>query len=145
MANRPLWLACATAIGAASSLSGCALTGHQIVQNRQLIPGGATQTVVVDCPAGKKVLGGGFSTETPDDIKLFASDPSDGRGKQSDTEVERDGQERRNVSAADHVSRHLRRRQVETPFTACRFRRRHQADADGSAASPARHHAVRQP
>ena len=85
MPNRSLWLVCATAMGAAAFLSGCALTGHQIVQIRQLIPGGATQTVVVDCPAGKKVLGGGFSTETPDDIKLFASDPSDGRGNLSDT------------------------------------------------------------
>lgn len=64
---------------------GCAVTGHQIAQNRQLIPSGATQTVVVDCPAGKKVLGGGFNTETPDDIKLFTSEPSDGRGNQSDT------------------------------------------------------------
>ena len=42
---------------AVSWLSGCALTGHQIVQNRQVVPGGATQTVVVDCPVGKKVLG----------------------------------------------------------------------------------------
>jgi hypothetical protein len=65
-------------------LGGCALTGHQIVQNRELIPGGATKTVLVSCPAGKKVLGGGFSTETPDDIKLYSADPSDGQGNISD-------------------------------------------------------------
>ena len=65
-------------------LGGCALTGHQIVQNRELIPGGATKTVLVSCPAGKKVLGGGFSTETPDDIRLYSADPSDGQGNLSD-------------------------------------------------------------
>ena len=85
MTNRSRWLARSFAMLAVSWLSGCALTGHQIVQNRQVVPGGATQTVVVDCPVGKKVLGGGFSTETPDDIKLFSSDPSDGRGNLSDT------------------------------------------------------------
>lgn len=85
MKDRSRWLARSTAMAAVCWLSGCALTGHQIVQNRQLIPGGATQTVVVDCPAGKKVLGGGFSTETPDDIKLFSFDPSDGTGNLSDT------------------------------------------------------------
>jgi len=67
-----------------TGLGGCALTGHQIVQNRELIPGGATKTVLVSCPAGKKVLGGGFSTETPDDIKLYSADPSDGQGNISD-------------------------------------------------------------
>jgi hypothetical protein len=86
MTNRIRWLARSFALLAVSGLSGCALTGHQIVQNRQLIPGGATQTVIVDCPAGKKVLGGGFSTETPDDIRLFSSDPSDGRGNLSATQ-----------------------------------------------------------
>ena len=85
MKNRSRGLARSTAMVAILWLCGCALTGHEIVQNRQLIPGGVTQTVVVDCPAGKKVLGGGFNTETPDDIKLYASDPSDGRGNLSDT------------------------------------------------------------
>ena len=85
MTNRSRWLARSTAMVAAFWLCGCAVTGHQIVQNRQLIPGGTTQVVVVDCPAGKKVLGGGFSTETPDDIKLFSSDPSDGSGNLSAT------------------------------------------------------------
>lgn len=70
-----------------TGLSGCAaLTGHEIVQNRQLIQGGTTQTVIVNCPAGKKVLGGGFSTETPDDIKLYSAEPSDGKGNLSNTQ-----------------------------------------------------------
>jgi hypothetical protein len=30
------------------------------------------------------VLGGGFSIETPDDIKLFSAEPSDGHGNLSD-------------------------------------------------------------
>jgi hypothetical protein len=34
----------------------------------------------VECPVGKKVLGGGFSIETPDDVKVFSSEPSDGLG-----------------------------------------------------------------
>jgi hypothetical protein len=72
----------AAAIGL-TGLGGCVIMGHQIVQNRELIPGGATKTVLVSCPAGKKVLGGGFSTETPDDIKLYSSDPSDGQGNLS--------------------------------------------------------------
>jgi len=28
------------------------------------------------CPAGKKILGGGFDIETPDDLKVFASEPA---------------------------------------------------------------------
>lgn len=64
----------------ASMLSGCAISGYQTVMNRVVVPGGATQSVHVECPAGKKVLGGGFSIETPDDVKIFHSDPSDGHG-----------------------------------------------------------------
>lgn len=78
-------IGCAAAFGIAG-LSGCALTGHEIVQNRQLVPGTMTQTIVVSCPAGKKVLGGGFSTETPDDIKIYSADPSDGKGNLSSTQ-----------------------------------------------------------
>lgn len=37
---------------------------------------GATTNVTVMCPAGKKVLGGGFDIETPDDLKVFASEPA---------------------------------------------------------------------
>ncbi len=68
-----------------SMLGGCAgINGYETLQNRVLVAGGAVQTVHVDCSAGKKVLGGGFSIETPDDIKVFHSEPSDGHGNLSD-------------------------------------------------------------
>ena len=68
------------ALGMSAMLAGCGISGYQTVMNRVVVPGGATQNVHVDCPAGKKVLGGGFSIETPDDVKIFESEPSDGRG-----------------------------------------------------------------
>jgi hypothetical protein len=64
----------------AGILSGCGLNGHEVVQNRVVVPPGGTTDVTVSCSAGKKVLGGGFNIETPDDVKIFASDPSDGHG-----------------------------------------------------------------
>lgn len=67
-------------LGMAAMLAGCGISGYQTVQNRVVVPGGTTQTVLVSCPAGKKVLGGGFSIETPDDVKVFSSDPGDGHG-----------------------------------------------------------------
>lgn len=71
----------ACVLGVAGMLAGCgAVSGYQTVMNRVVVPGGATQSVHVDCPSGKKVLGGGFSIETPDDVKIFSSDPSDGHG-----------------------------------------------------------------
>ncbi len=70
----------ALCIGAAGLTSGCKIAGHEIVQNRVVVAGGATADVTVSCPAGKKVLGGGFNIETPDFVKVFASDPSDGHG-----------------------------------------------------------------
>lgn len=72
------------ALGMASMLTGCGVTGYQTVNNRVVVPGGSTQSVHVDCPAGKKVLGGGFSIETPDDVKIFHSEPSDGHGNSID-------------------------------------------------------------
>jgi hypothetical protein len=68
------------ALGVAGLLSGCAISGYQTVMNRVVVPGGATQSIHVNCPSGKKVLGGGFNIETPDDVKIFSSDPSDGHG-----------------------------------------------------------------
>jgi len=72
-------------LGIAFGLVGCnRITGHQVVQNRVVVAGGAVENVRVDCPSGKKVLGGGFSIETPDDLRVFASEPSDGKGNQVD-------------------------------------------------------------
>jgi len=67
-------------LGMAGMLAGWAIPGYQTVMNRVVVPGGATQSVHVNCPKGKKVTGGGFNIETPDDIKIFSSDPSDGHG-----------------------------------------------------------------
>lgn len=70
----------AIAVCVAGMAAGCGITGHEIVQNRVVVAAGSTANVTVSCPAGKKVLGGGFNIETPDDVKVFASDPSDGQG-----------------------------------------------------------------
>ena len=48
--------------------------------HQEFLAPGAFVNVHVDCPAGKKVLGGGFDVETPDDVKVFSSEPSDGSG-----------------------------------------------------------------
>ena len=67
------------AIALSIAVSGC-VTGHEIVQNRAVVPPGAVAKVKVVCPSGKKVLGGGFNIETPDDVRVYASDPTDGQG-----------------------------------------------------------------
>jgi len=68
-------------LAVATMLGGCAgISGYQTVMNRMVVPGGKFQNVHVDCPAGKRVLGGGFNVETPNDIKIFTSEPSDGHG-----------------------------------------------------------------
>ena len=68
------------ALGMAGMLTGCGVSGYQAVTNRVVVAGGATQSVHVDCPSGKKVLGGGFSIETPDEVRIFHSEPGDGHG-----------------------------------------------------------------
>lgn len=67
-------------LGTTGMLTGCGVSGYQTVMNRVVVPGGATQSVHVTCPAGKKVLGGGFDIETPDEVKVYSSEPSDGHG-----------------------------------------------------------------
>jgi hypothetical protein len=65
--------------------SACLLAGHEIIVNRQLlVPASGVTNVNVACSSGNKVLGGGFSIETPDFVKLFSSEPSDGLGNLSD-------------------------------------------------------------
>jgi len=54
-------------------------SGYQIVAHQDFVPPGVAN-VHVNCPAGKRVLGGGFDIETPDYIKVFSSEPSDGAG-----------------------------------------------------------------
>jgi hypothetical protein len=60
------------------------ITGYQIVSHQVFLTGGQTTNVHVDCPEGKKVLGGGFDIETPDFVKVFSSEPSDGAGNFSE-------------------------------------------------------------
>lgn len=55
------------------------ISGYEIVSHQVFLPPG-TANVHVECPTGKKVLGGGFSIETPTDVRLFSSAPSDGSG-----------------------------------------------------------------
>jgi hypothetical protein len=65
--------------------SACLLAGHEIILNRQvLVPASGVTNVNVACSSGNKVLGGGFSIETPDFVKLFSAEPSDGLGNLSD-------------------------------------------------------------
>jgi hypothetical protein len=78
--TRTRLVAAVCALSMAGMLTGCGISGYQTVMNRVVVPGGTTQSVHVDCPTGKKVLGGGFSIETPDDVRIFTSEPSDGHG-----------------------------------------------------------------
>ena len=81
--NSLTWTRLAIAVcvlGMAGMLAGCGISGYQTAANRVVVPGGATQSVHVNCPAGKKVLGGGFDIETPDEVKVFSSEPTDGHG-----------------------------------------------------------------
>lgn len=56
------------------------ISGYQIVAHQEFLAPGTFANVHVECPPGKKVLGGGFGIETPDDVKVFSSEPSDGQG-----------------------------------------------------------------
>jgi hypothetical protein len=60
------------------------ITGYQIVTHQLFLTSGQMTNVHVDCPEGKKVLGGGFDIESPDFVKVFSSEPSDGAGNASD-------------------------------------------------------------
>jgi hypothetical protein len=62
------------------AVSGCAITGHEIVENRVVVPAGAVAKVRAVCPSGKKALGGGFDMEIPQDLRVYASDPGDSQG-----------------------------------------------------------------
>ena len=64
-------------VAVASALAGCVgISGHQVVQKRIVVAGGAMAQVHVECPSGKKVLGGGFSVETSDNMNVSDSTPS---------------------------------------------------------------------
>jgi hypothetical protein len=60
------------------------VSAYEIVSHKESVAAGATASVKAVCPTGKKVLGGGFNVETPTDVKVFASEPSDGAGNVND-------------------------------------------------------------
>jgi len=58
--------------------------GYEIVSRRVLVPASNIANVNVSCSSGNKVMGGGFSIETPTFVKVFGSEPSDGASTFSD-------------------------------------------------------------
>jgi hypothetical protein len=61
------------------------LSAYEQVHRQILVNAGADANVSASCPAGKKVIGGGFDIETPTDVKVYSSEPTDGAGNFSDT------------------------------------------------------------
>jgi hypothetical protein len=60
------------------------ILGYELVSNRVVLAPGAVADVIVSCSSGNKVLGGGFSVETPQLVKVFSSEPTDQFGSISD-------------------------------------------------------------
>jgi hypothetical protein len=58
--------------------------GYEIVSHRVLVPASGIANVNVSCSSGNKVMGGGFSIETPTFVKVFGSEPSNGASTFSD-------------------------------------------------------------
>ena len=56
------------------------ISGYEERTHQLFVSAGAFTNVSVSCSAGKKVLGGGYDIETPDDVKVFSSEPTDGSG-----------------------------------------------------------------
>jgi hypothetical protein len=56
------------------------ISGYEEKTHQVFVSAGAFANVSVACSAGKKVFGGGFDIETPEDVKIFSSEPSDGSG-----------------------------------------------------------------
>jgi hypothetical protein len=64
-------------------LTGC-MSGHEVVVHQEFLEPGQHANVHVDCPDGMKVFGGGFNIETPEEVEIFESSPSDGSGNTID-------------------------------------------------------------
>ena len=62
--------------GATGATGPGGLSGYEQVIHQVFLTPGQFVTVTVLCSAGKKVLGGGFDIETPDDVKVFTSEPA---------------------------------------------------------------------
>jgi hypothetical protein len=63
---------------------GSSPAGYEIVSRRVLVPASNIANVNVSCSSGNKVMGGGFSIETPTFVKVFGSEPADGLSTFSD-------------------------------------------------------------
>jgi len=63
---------------------GSSQAGYEIVSRRVLVPASNIANVNVSCSGGNKVMGGGFSIETPTFVKVFGSEPSNGASTFSD-------------------------------------------------------------
>jgi hypothetical protein len=63
---------------------GSSPAGYEIVSRRVLVPASNIANVNVSCSSGNKVMGGGFSIETPTFVKVFGSEPSNGASTFSD-------------------------------------------------------------
>jgi hypothetical protein len=56
------------------------ISGYEERTHERFVSAGAFANVSVSCSTGKKIFGGGFDVETPSDVKVFSSEPTDGSG-----------------------------------------------------------------
>jgi hypothetical protein len=75
MASFIAWI---IALGGVARADG--ISGYEEQTNRVLVGAGGFSNVSVSCSVGNKVVGGAFDVETPDDVKVYSSAPSDGSG-----------------------------------------------------------------
>lgn len=59
------------------------VSGYEVVSSSGTLPGGGTLTLQMDCPAGKAVLGGGFTYSFANTLALKASYPTASGGVSS--------------------------------------------------------------
>ncbi len=48
------------------------ISGYQVVSHQEFLSPNTIANVHVECPIGKRVLGGGFDIETPTDVRVFS-------------------------------------------------------------------------
>ena len=66
--------------GPAGPMGPPGVSAYEEMSHQEFVTAGAFANITVSCSAGKKVLSGGYDVETPDDVKVFSSEPSDGHG-----------------------------------------------------------------
>jgi hypothetical protein len=60
------------------------ISGYVIEYNKVAVEVGQSANVHVECPEGKKVLGGGFGVEYPPEMSVYDSGPTNGQSSLSD-------------------------------------------------------------